>query len=84
MLLECVNPGLSKSKGIALLLERLNMKPEELMTFGDAMNDFDMIRDYVGVAMGNADERVKAAASYVTLSNDEDGIGVFLEEHFGL
>lgn len=84
MLLECVNPGLSKSKGIALLLQRLNMKPEELMTFGDAMNDFDMIRDYVGVAMGNADERVKAVASYVTLSNNEDGIGVFLNRHFGL
>ena len=83
MLLECVNPELSKSRGIALLLERLNMEPDELMTFGDAMNDFDMIRDYVGVAMGNADERVRAVATYVTLSNDEDGIGVFLNDYFG-
>ncbi len=81
-LLECVNPGLSKSKGIAFLREKLGVAPEELMTFGDAMNDFDMIRDYVGVAMANADERVKAVARYITASNDEDGIGVFLKEHF--
>ena len=84
ILLECVNPELSKSKGITLLLERLGLAPEQLMTFGDAMNDFDMIRDYVGVAMGNADPRVTAVATYTTLSNDEDGIGVFLNRYFGL
>ena len=84
ILLECVNPELSKSRGIQLMLEHMDLKPEELMTFGDAMNDFDMVRDYVGVAMANGDERVKAVASFVTLSNDEDGIGVFLNEYFGL
>lgn len=84
ILLECVNPELSKSRGIQLMLEHMDLKPEELMTFGDAMNDFDMIRDYVGVAMANGDERVKAVASFITLSNDEDGIGVFLNEYFGL
>lgn len=83
-LLECVNPELSKSKGISLLLERLGLEPGQLMTFGDAMNDFDMIRDYVGVAMGNADPRVTAVATYTTLSNDEDGIGVFLNRYFAL
>ena len=83
-LLECVNPELSKSKGIRLLLERLGLRPDQLMTIGDAMNDFDMIRDYVGVAMGNADPRVTAVATYTTLSNDEDGIAVFLNKYFDL
>ncbi|MBR3345338.1 MAG: HAD hydrolase family protein, partial [Solobacterium sp.] len=79
--LEVIHPELSKSKGIAILLERLGFRADEVMTFGDMMNDFDMIRDYVGVAMGNADERIKAVAKYHTASNNEDGIGVFIEKN---
>lgn len=80
---ECVNPRMTKSEGIRMMCQNLGLNKEQVMTFGDMMNDYEMIRDYVGVAMGNADERVKAAARYHTASNDEDGIGVFLEEHFG-
>ena len=79
---ECVDPQLTKSKGIAILCEKLGLSGEEVMTFGDMMNDYEMIRDYVGVAMGNADERVKEAARYVIGSNDEDGIGYFLQKEF--
>ena len=78
---ECVNPQLTKSKGIAILAEKLGLGKEEIMTFGDMMNDYEMIRDYVGVAMGNADERVKAVSRYTAPSNDEDGIGIFLREY---
>lgn len=80
--LEVIHPELSKSKGIAILLERLGLRPDQVMTFGDMMNDFDMIRDYVGVAMGNADERIKNVAKYHTASNNDDGIGIFIEENF--
>ena len=81
---EVVNPELTKSKGIALLCERLGLNAEEVMTFGDMRNDYEMIRDYVGVAMGNAEELIKSAARYITASNEEDGIGVFLEEQMGI
>lgn len=80
--LECVNPEISKSKGIALLCEKMHLTADEVMTFGDMMNDYDMIRDYVGVAMGNADERLKSVARYQTASINEDGIGVFINKHF--
>lgn len=80
VLLECIHPELSKSKGIALMIASLGITKDEILTFGDMMNDYEMIRDYVGVAMGNADERVKQVAHYVTSSNDEDGIADFLEE----
>lgn len=80
--LEVIHPQLSKSKGIAILLEQLDLRADQVMTFGDMMNDFDMIRDYVGVAMGNADERIKNVAKYHTASNNDDGIGVFIEENF--
>lgn len=79
--LEVVNPGLTKSKGMAILCRQLGLSNENVLTFGDMMNDYEMIRDYVGVAMGNADEPVKQAARYVTASNNEDGIGVFIEEN---
>jgi len=36
----------------------------------------------LGVAMGNAQEPVKKAADYITLSNDEDGVAVVVERFF--
>ena len=45
------------------------------MAFGDGENDIDML-DFVeiGIAMGNADERAKEVADYITSSVDENGI----------
>ncbi len=79
--LECVNPNLTKSKGIAALCERLGITLGQVLTFGDMMNDYEMIRDCTGVAMGNADTRIKEVAKYITTDNNNDGIGVFLEDH---
>ncbi|MBO6046136.1 MAG: HAD family phosphatase [Erysipelotrichaceae bacterium] len=78
---ECVNPELSKSKGIEFICERLGLTRDQVLTFGDMMNDYDMIRDYVGVAMGNGHPEVKKVAKYETSSNNEDGIAVFLEKY---
>ena len=42
---------------------------------GDNYNDIDMIEFAgIGVAMGNAPDKVKQYADYVTLSNDNDGV----------
>ncbi len=81
---DIVNEGLSKSLGAAKILESLGIKREECMAFGDGGNDIPII-EYagIGVAMGNATDNVKAAADYVTLSVDEDGIPAALC-HFGL
>ena len=47
---------------------------------GDAPNDLPMIHGAgFGVAMGNAYPAVKAAANWVTKTNDEDGVAVLLE-----
>ncbi len=72
------------TEGAAKILESLGIKREECMAFGDGGNDIPII-EYagVGVAMGNATTDVKAAADYVTLSVDEDGIPAALC-HFGL
>ena len=54
------------------------------MAFGDGLNDLSMVKMAgTGVAMANAAPEVLAAADYVTLSNDDDGVVAALR-HFGL
>ena len=70
-----------KPAGIAATLEWLGIGPEECAAFGDGGNDVPMF-GCVGtsVAMGNASDAVKAAASYVAPDIDADGILVACEE----
>ena len=45
------------------------------IAFGDGGNDLSILKAAgIGVAMGNANDDVKAVANYVTTSVDEDGI----------
>ena len=51
-----------------------------MMAFGDAVNDREMLEMAgMGVCMANGDEAARAAADYVTASNDEDGVALALE-----
>ena len=80
--LEVLPKGLDKASALARLLEKTGEGRENLMAFGDGYNDISMMSYAgLGIAMGNAQEVVKKAADYVTLSNDEDGIAAALE-HF--
>ena len=68
-------------KGLALkrFAEHLGLGLENCMAFGDGANDLTMIQAAgIGVAMSNACPEVLAAADYVTLSNDEDGVAAAL------
>ena len=76
--------GNTKQNGIDEFIKHFGFKLEETMAFGDGGNDIGMLRHAgIGVAMGNANEEVKAAADYVTASVDEDGIFKALK-HFGV
>jgi Cof subfamily protein (haloacid dehalogenase superfamily) len=58
----------------------LGIEPREVITFGDAENDIEMFRIAgASVAMGQADERTKAAATVVTARNDEAGVARAVE-----
>ncbi|MBQ9840466.1 MAG: Cof-type HAD-IIB family hydrolase [Erysipelotrichaceae bacterium] len=70
--------------GIQEYCKKMNISQHEIMTFGDGENDIEMLEyAYIGVAMGNANEEVKAVADYVTNTVDEDGI-LHALEHFGV
>lgn len=67
--------GNTKQKGIDQIIRHFGIRLEETMAFGDGGNDISMLRHAgIGVAMGNANDDVKAAADYVTTGVDEDGI----------
>jgi len=74
---------LAANKGDALikLCELLGIPPEESISFGDGSNDISMLRAAgVGVAMGNAEDFVKAAADLVTDSNVDAGLAKALRK----
>ena len=73
--LEIMPFGVTKGSMLPLLLQKLGVRREELVAFGDHYNDMTMI-GYAGfgVAMGNAEPDVKKIADYVCESNDDDGI----------
>jgi hydroxymethylpyrimidine pyrophosphatase-like HAD family hydrolase len=57
------------------------MDREEMVAIGDGYNDLSMLQ-YAGysVAMNNAPEDIKAVCNHVTLSNNEDGVAVLIED----
>lgn len=70
----------SKGKALARACEHLALDPSQVVTFGDAENDIEMFRiSGASVAMGQADERTKAAATTVTTRNDEAGVARAVE-----
>lgn len=76
--------GVNKGTGVKRLLEKLGIPPENAIAFGDNRNDLEVIRCVgIGVAMGNGEDTLKEASSYVTACVDQDGIQKGLA-HFGL
>ena len=79
--LEIIPSVINKGQGIRDICGVLGLDTAQVITFGDAQNDIPMLQVAgMGVAMGNAQEAVKAAADLVTLSNNEDGIAAALEK----
>ena len=71
----------SKASGLAKLAELWGIKPAEIVAFGDDINDIEMLQYAgIGVAMGNSVDEVKAIADAICLSNEEDGVALWLEE----
>ena len=71
-----------KAVGMKFFGELLRILPEEMMAFGDAQNDMDMI-EYagIGIAMGNAEECLKQISDDVTADVDAHGIMKALQKH---
>lgn len=79
--IEIIKLGLNKAVGVQKVADYYNIPTERIVAFGDEDNDLEMIEHAGhGIAMGNAIDELKNIAKEVTLSNEEDGIAIYLEE----
>ncbi|NLG25871.1 MAG: HAD family hydrolase [Clostridiales bacterium] len=75
----------TKMRGIRLLAEREGIAIEQIVAFGDDLNDAEMLAGCgVGVAMANALPEVRRAADEVCPGNDQDGVARWLADRLGL
>jgi 5-amino-6-(5-phospho-D-ribitylamino)uracil phosphatase len=73
--LEVAPTGVTKWSGVLHLAEKWGISQAEICAVGDDVNDVPMIRGAgLGIAMGNAQPEVKAAAQRIAPSHDEDGL----------
>lgn len=81
---DIVPRGSSKSIGIDEMLRHFDIGKSETIAFGDGDNDITMLEHCgIGVAMGNATDKVKVAADYITDDVRKGGV-VNALRHFGL
>ena len=72
----------NKGQALRALCDYLGIDMSQVAVFGDGTNDVTMLQAAgVSVAMGNACQEAKAAAKYVTRTNEEDGVAAFLETY---
>jgi hypothetical protein len=83
--IEIIRKGMNKAVGLHKIAHYYDIPEKRIIAFGDEDNDLEMI-DYagVGVAMENGIDELKSIAKHVTHTNDEDGVGLFLEEYLSL
>ena len=78
--IDILQDGIHKAWGLEELLKRWNLKPEQIMAFGDSENDIEML-ELAGIsyAMENAEDRVKEIATEVAPANSQAGVYQVLE-----
>ncbi len=70
-----MDADVSKGRALKFVAERLGFSPAEFAVIGDSENDIDMFRVAgFGIAVANADERLKEHADLITPSPDGEGV----------
>lgn len=77
---EVMAENVTKATGLARVCEVLGVARHEVIAFGDARNDVEMLRwAGRGVAVANASDEALAAADHVAPPNSEDGVAHTIE-----
>ncbi len=83
--LEVMDSSASKANALGRIIERLGIKQSEVISFGDGLNDTEML-DFAGkaIVMKNGVKLLRDRFENSRLSNEEDGVAKYLEElYFG-
>ena len=79
--LDITAPKGNKGDGVAALAAAMGVDLASVAVLGDQRNDLPMFaRAGVSIAMGQGPQEVRAAATYVSRSNDEDGVAHAIDE----
>lgn len=82
--LEILPEGVDKGIAIETLCRMRGIDRSRVLAAGDERIDIPMLRFAgCGIAMGNANDEVKANAGFITKGNDEDGLAFALETLIG-
>lgn len=79
---EICPANVNKATGLSVVAEAVGVDPQDVLVFGDMPNDLPMFAwaGWGRVAVANAHPALMAVADEVTLSNDEDGVAVYLDK----
>jgi Cof subfamily protein (haloacid dehalogenase superfamily) len=79
--LDITHPEANKGRMVRTLSRLLSIPSHAIAAIGDGRNDIAMFdASALSIAMGNADEQVKARAQFVTASNEEDGFAAAIQQ----
>jgi 5-amino-6-(5-phospho-D-ribitylamino)uracil phosphatase len=69
----------TKENALRKFAQFFNINISDVIAFGDDTNDIDMIEAAgIGIAMGNAIDKVKSVADFVCDTNDNDGVAKWI------
>jgi Cof subfamily protein (haloacid dehalogenase superfamily) len=78
--LDVTPPGCDKGTFVEAMAKRMGISTDAVATIGDMQNDLAMFRKSgLSIAMGNATDDVKKAATHVTTSNEDEGFAGAIE-----
>lgn len=73
--LEIAHADASKGHALQFMAGHLNIPMENTVAIGDNFNDLSMFEAAgISIAMGNAEEQVKARSTYVTKTHNENSV----------
>jgi hypothetical protein len=78
--LEFAQAGVTKGAGLDFLADRLGFTKEQTIAFGDGENDIELVAwPGFGIAVENANVRVRDVASWICPSAADEGVAQVLE-----
>lgn len=80
--IEITQKKASKGSALQRYLENRDIKPDEVLVFGDSYNDISMLERFpYSFAMANAPAEVQAVAQYTAPKNDEHGVAQIIQKY---
>ena len=79
---EITNLNVNKWNALKVIIEKLDIKPEEVMAIGDNINDIEMVQNAgMGVVMGNSALKAMKIGNSTQSDNNSSGVAEAIEKY---